>query len=71
MAAAQAQPTVPALTPSDVVGAITRGCQEIVHHLNSNGSDAVHGPAVTATLEHLMQLAAVLPAPKAQEKKAA
>lgn len=61
------------LTPSDLVGSLTRGLQEVLLHLNNNATGDIHGPAVTAHLERMMQMASRIPAPpeKANDNKKA
>lgn len=57
--------------PSDLVGASTRGLQEVVAYLSSNHVENIHGPAVVAQLERIMGFMSHIPAPKAAEDKKA
>lgn len=59
------------LSPSDIVGATTRGLQEILAHLTGNHIPNVHGPLVVQELQRLTALMSHLPAPNVEDKKAA
>jgi hypothetical protein len=65
------KPANQTLMPSDIIGLTIRGLTEVLGYLNSNHTEHIHGPAVVAQLERMMGFMAHIPAPKAEDKKAA